>query len=356
MIIVFAGPTISAAEIVTELNATVLPPVSQGDVYRCALRRPKIIGIIDGYFDRVPAVWHKEILWAMSEGIHVFGASSIGALRAAELAAFGMRGVGKIFEAFRGGHLEADDEVALTHAPAEFAYKPFSEALVNIRATVNRAADQQIISGSARDDLIAAAKRLYYPERTYRRIIDDVQGSVSQVECRRFTEWVALHRVDQKAEDARQMLREIRAFADSDPEPNKVVFSFEQTALWSELARTARHGNVLMSGVAEPQDEELDEERRTALLFRILAVDEAYRYGYQITEEALAEAITAFRRQRALLDEASLALWLERRGIAIPDFLRHVGEDVRAAWVSTLLQDEVMRRRDSYLRLTSRGD
>ena len=58
------------------------------------------IGIVDGYFEGVLSVWHKEILWAMAEGIHVFGSASMGALRAAELHPFGMHGTGRIFEAF----------------------------------------------------------------------------------------------------------------------------------------------------------------------------------------------------------------------------------------------------------------
>ena len=61
--------------------------------------RPRAIGLIDGVFLDVPAVWHRELLWALSEGVHVFGAASMGALRAAELAPFGMRGVGTIFAA-----------------------------------------------------------------------------------------------------------------------------------------------------------------------------------------------------------------------------------------------------------------
>jgi len=51
-----------------------------------------------GYFEIVPTVWHKEILWAMDRGIHVYGGASIGALRAAELADFGMTGIGQIYE------------------------------------------------------------------------------------------------------------------------------------------------------------------------------------------------------------------------------------------------------------------
>ena len=102
-IVVFVGPTLDRNSASKELDATYLPPASQGDVYLAARARPWAIGIVDGYFQRVPAVWHKEILWALSRGVHVFGAASMGALRAAELAPFGMRGVGKIFSDFESG-------------------------------------------------------------------------------------------------------------------------------------------------------------------------------------------------------------------------------------------------------------
>jgi hypothetical protein len=64
---VFTGPTVSAEDGAAELDAIFLPPATQGDVYRAALRRPRAIGVIDGFFERVPADWHKEILWAMSQ-------------------------------------------------------------------------------------------------------------------------------------------------------------------------------------------------------------------------------------------------------------------------------------------------
>ena len=96
--------TLSAGEVAERApGVTCAPPAAQGDVYRAALSRPVAIGLVDGYFERVPAVWHKEILWALSQGIHVFGSASMGALRAAELAPFGMVGVGAIFEAYRDG-------------------------------------------------------------------------------------------------------------------------------------------------------------------------------------------------------------------------------------------------------------
>lgn len=76
--VIFAGPTINADAIRAALDAEVLPPVAQGDVYRVARQRPPAIGIIDGYFEGVPSVWHKEILWAMEQGVPVFGCASMG--------------------------------------------------------------------------------------------------------------------------------------------------------------------------------------------------------------------------------------------------------------------------------------
>ena len=120
-------------------------PYRRANVHRVALKRPAAIGIIDGYFESVPSVWHKEVLWAMARGIHVFGAASMGALRAAELDAFGMEGVGAIYEAFRDGYLEDDDEVAVSHGPMEVGYPVLCEAMVNIRRTFSDAAEQDVI-------------------------------------------------------------------------------------------------------------------------------------------------------------------------------------------------------------------
>ena len=134
--VVFVGPTLTPNAVAESLEAEILPPVRQGDVYRVARKNPTAIGIIDGFFEGVPSVWHKEILWAIEQGIPVFGSASMGALRAAELADFGMIGVGRIFEDYYSGVLQDDDEVAVLHSPAELGFQSLSEPMVSIRATV----------------------------------------------------------------------------------------------------------------------------------------------------------------------------------------------------------------------------
>ena len=67
--IVFAGPSLPPSSTPTVPGLEWRSPVRQGDLYKAARSRPALIGLVDGYFEVVATVWHKEILWAMSEGI-----------------------------------------------------------------------------------------------------------------------------------------------------------------------------------------------------------------------------------------------------------------------------------------------
>ena len=210
-IILFTGPTLSAADARAEIDAVCLPPAAEGDVYRAAIERPQAIGIIDGYFEAVPAVWHKEILAAMADGIHVFGSASIGALRAAELAPFGMEGVGSIFEAFRDGRLLDDDEVAVLHGPAETGYVALSDAMVNIRATLERAPAEGIIDAAIASELTAIAKRTHYKDRRYDQLLRLGQAAgLAAADLSALRDWLPDGRVDRKRLDALEMLRTMR--------------------------------------------------------------------------------------------------------------------------------------------------
>ncbi|KAB2846355.1 MAG: hypothetical protein F9K44_15525, partial [Hyphomicrobiaceae bacterium] len=261
-VIIFVGPTLKADEIKAALaDATCRPPVTQGDVYRAARFAPMAIGIIDGYFSGAPSVWHKEILWALSQGIPVYGSASMGALRAAELHAFGMRGVGGIFEAYRDGRIEDDDEVAVMHGPADMGYVPLSEPLVSIRATLENAAKLGIVSADFSQALIAIAKAQFFGRRTWESLftlarehglpaagIDALTASLDAV------------RVDQKRQDGLAMLREMAATL-ADPEPFRAAFRFERTHFWDELAaRAAADEETSLEGGASA--EQVTEELR----------------------------------------------------------------------------------------------
>ena len=81
--------------------------------------KPRQIVLIDGSFNQTLAVWHKELVFALLQGVYCIGAASMGAIRAAELDRYGMRGIGKIYDAFRSGE-EDDSLVILQYDPESF--------------------------------------------------------------------------------------------------------------------------------------------------------------------------------------------------------------------------------------------
>ncbi len=168
---VLLGPSLGLEEARMHLDADYLPPARKGDIYRIMATGVKIIVLIDGVFHNTPSIWPREILSALEEGIQVIGAASMGALRAAELHRFGMVGYGTVFEWYRSGLIDGDDEVAVSHAEEEFGFRPLSEALVNIRYTLNRAVMDGVLSEERACQLLNYAKELYYPERSYDRLL-----------------------------------------------------------------------------------------------------------------------------------------------------------------------------------------
>jgi hypothetical protein len=237
--IIFAGPSLPPRlRPACEPGIEWRPPVRQGHLYRAALTGPAAIGVIDGYFEVVPTVWHKEILWAMAQGIHVFGAASIGALRAAELDAFGMRGIGHIYEAYRGGVLEDDDEVAVLHGPEELGYPPLTEAMVNIRATLGEAARSGILSPGLAERLTGIAKSLFYKERSYEAVLQAAADSgLPAVPLRAFANWLPSGRIDRKLRDAEAMLDAIRAHLAAELPPLQVSYTLAETVAWEAARR-----------------------------------------------------------------------------------------------------------------------
>lgn len=236
-VVIFLGPSIALAEARAVLpGAIFLPPAAQGDIYRAAVRIPHAIGIIDGYFEHVPSVWHKEILWAMKQGTHVFGASSMGALRAAELAQFGMVGVGKIFDWYAAGTIEDDDEVAVAHASAEDGFLPTSTAMVDIRATLEKAEAQHIISSELRTRLETIAKNLFYAERNYPTILQ-LAESEQLTGIGRLKNWLVDNKVHQKQDDAKLLLLTLQEKFAQPVFPLRVPYSFQHTQIWERAVR-----------------------------------------------------------------------------------------------------------------------
>jgi len=319
---VFVGPTLPAAEVAGTGDVVCLPPVAQGDLYRAARRRPRAIGIIDGYFSGAPSVWHKEILWAISQGVPVFGSASMGALRAAELHRFGMRGVGRIFEAFRDGALEDDDEVAIVHGPAELGYIQASEAMVNIRETLARAEVEGVLAAPSRRALEAFGKSLFFTQRNWEALLEGAARlGVAESELAALSDFLPLGRVDQKRADALEMLAAMRGPTD-DLESERPKFNFEWTHFWDEFVRSSEAGRAASDQarvVEELRLEGLEAYTRVEAmaLLRFVAASGGGRAAPAVAREALQQTLTSIRDRLGLYSRSDLDRWMARNDLDV---------------------------------------
>ncbi|WP_086860707.1 TfuA-like protein [Streptomyces milbemycinicus] len=213
----FVGPSLpDAADLLAADDITVLPPVAAGDLLKLAPQQGDLVGIIDGYFRQTRAVRHKEILALLQTGVTVLGAAGMGALRAAELDTFGMHGVGRIYRDYQEGRLTADDEVAFLHGPADDGYRPVSEALVNIRATLRLCIQEGILDEPTAGHLVAALARRPYHMRSYPELIQlarETATPAANVEALRHL--CATRAVDVTRDDALQLVHKLRTLEES---------------------------------------------------------------------------------------------------------------------------------------------
>ena len=199
---VYLGPSLdlkTAKQLFPKANYH--PPIQCGDILQLLRLHPKKIIIIDGLYEVVPAVWHKEILIAIQLGIEVWGASSMGALRAAELYQYGMKGYGDVYHDFKTNKLTDDDEVAVLHRGEEENYYSINDAMVNIRATCELAFTQGVLTLLQKNDVIDYCKAQFYPYRS-------LQGCVKKLGIDHFAVWLDKHGiVDVKKQDAIGVLK-----------------------------------------------------------------------------------------------------------------------------------------------------
>jgi hypothetical protein len=359
---VFAGPTLASAEVQAACGAICLPPVALGDVYQIAQKRPEAIGIIDGYFDGVPAVWHKEILWAMAEGVHVFGCASMGALRAAELHDFGMRGVGRIFEWYRDGTLEDDDEVAVLHGPKETGYVALSEPMVNIRATLEKAIEQRVIGPGTRQALEALAKSLFYQQRSWEALFDHPDAkALPAAERAAVQAWLPQGRVDAKRDDALAMLAAMDELLTGGPEAKRVTYHLEWTEMWDEAVSFSSAAGAALVDESDivAHDRVLDELRldvdayhqaRDSAFLRVLAQREADRRRLTVDPAALSDTTNRFRMKHQLLTTAALESWIAENEIDRDSFDRLMADEVRLEVLGSSTEPALCRQLWSELR------
>jgi hypothetical protein len=228
MKVVFVGPSLPDAAARAGDAVDVRPPARQGDVMKALEEGASAIGLIDGFFEMVAPVWHKELLFALSRDVPVLGAASMGALRAAECAPFGMLGIGRIFNDYASGARVDDADVALLHGPAELGYPSLTVPIVNLDATLDNALRLDLLDPLQAARLAEAGRSLFYKNRTWKSI-----ASASGFDINWLRAIVGRGFVDQKQVDACLLLDKLSRIGGAVQSQRE--WTFHATPLWRRL-------------------------------------------------------------------------------------------------------------------------
>lgn len=210
-IIIYTGLSITFAEAKEILDSTdeveviYKRPIKRGDLGQAIKEHPDIIAIIDGVFHQNSAVGHREILNVIKDGIKVYGASSMGALRASELDTLGMIGIGYCYNQYATGNITSDDDVAVMLDSETL--QALSDPLISMDYVFKNAASENIINITEKEELIKIAKGTYYPQRNYAQTLSN--SSLSNDKKDKLISFIR-ESADIKKEDAKELLEYIK--------------------------------------------------------------------------------------------------------------------------------------------------
>lgn len=333
LILVYLGPSLSLAKAREILpQAIYRPPAKQGDIVTDVVTySPSRIILIDGEFRQNLSVWHKEIVYALQypNVKAIYGAASIGALRAAELDFLGMIGIGQIYQWYRDGVTEDDSEVALSYAVRDSLdgpiYFPSSIPLVDIRAGVEhyeREFAGQPVALDARE-FMANARKIFYAERTSQQlqILWDARHGVS------------FPRIEQKRLDAIHALSDFASHeskAIEQPKPEHLSGFF--------LALYDRDRRINVNGTEVPQQHidsyvllhnpewericwDSSNQELTLLLCDLLCV--------MVSVEDIGNESLRFQKKSGIETAEDFHAFLENNGWSVPEYDRLMIENAR---------------------------
>ena len=210
--VVFLGPSCSVAHAKLKLDADFRPPATAGDIDTLVRTKiTRVIVLIDGVLvDGYPPS-PRELVRALDAGCLVFGAASIGALRAVELWRQGMRGSGWIYRMYKAGRIDRDDELVSLMHPEHFF--PLTVPLIRLRFALRELRRDGRIEPRHARILFNRLKNVHYEERSAQRVRD--QFSKLGLETRIANSILTEERFDIKKLDCIGCLEQVSALCEA---------------------------------------------------------------------------------------------------------------------------------------------
>jgi len=324
-IICYLGPSLPLYRAVEICPGIIYrPPAKQGDIVSDAVEvQPDRIILIDGEFLQSLSVWHKEIVFALSKEIKVYGASSMGALRSADLWRQGMIGAGKIYEWYRSGLTEDDSEVALLYTcDPKGVYRSLTVPLINARATIWFYAEVLAISIDHQEALIKAARSIHFALRDQDKLAKVWEPIVGQ----RIAEFLINNLIDQKRADAEWLLLNYESLK-PDPGSHAPTEKSLSKFFWAQYDRDRK---VSIGGTRV-------EQQHIEGYIALNAIDHAQIFwdakcfhlthmlaemlGVQVTEQDVSDEQYRFVTRHGLTAQGQLDNWIRENNLTVGEFL-----------------------------------
>lgn len=321
-IYIFAGPSLTEVDRQwVDTFGTLLPPVAAEDLLRLEVKPNDRVGIIDGFFHRRPAVRHKEILYLISQQVRVHGAASMGALRAAELAACGMIGHGRIFRDYRDGVIMADDEVAVLHGMEGECWETYTEALVSVRYAIDELVKSEIVPDWLAKKALSSFRQIPFSDRTRENLIEIARQEGFDDELCATLDSCIHEAPDYKNMDAVELLKAIQLpekddLPASSPAPPRTIF------LNNWISRSRGFCNPSLGWIADWQIHDM---------VRIVS------RNYPEFRERVAERILRDEDFDPKSWDESLDVWCTSKEMSFPEDFRRVKGATRAFFRDTSL-------------------
>ncbi len=205
-VMIFAGATLTEAEVRRALpGAAVGTLVERGDLHRAIDAGVQVVGIVDGTFLSNVAMSPIEIVDALRVGVRVFGAGGVGALRAVELAHFGMTGCGRIFERIAQTRYFRDDDLGPVRAGQTPTDRPL--ALIEFELSCEASVAQGRLTEAHARRLVRSLREVHFSRRSFEALAAKTRDDA----LREAVATVRKHHVDHKRLDAKAMLALISA-------------------------------------------------------------------------------------------------------------------------------------------------
>jgi hypothetical protein len=357
-VLIFAGPSLDEESIREVLpQAIILPPAKQGDVISSLMEyEPSHVLLLEGTFHQSLSVWHKELAWALQiPGVKgVYGAASMGALRAADLADFGMIGSGRIFNWYYEGVIFDESEVAAVYQPGrnELSFTSYTIPLVNVRGALLKALETEVIKQEEAQEIFTHAAAIHWTERTER----------SLAEHPTLLEILLTH--NQKKIDALELLytfrdlKPVEGFTPFTEEALSLLFSaqFERDRTVFVGARAVRLQDLEAFVMLHDQEYE---EHLAAADDRVLALLLADIYRISVTVAEIDDEWRRFSVRMGLRSLAEHDQWMRENHVNGKELMRLIADEVRLRKLRKALMTRSGPRRRTqrlldYLKLTQR--